>query len=35
MCDPPLVDDDSDGNEASVNDEPELSLQEDGKEVVT
>lgn len=33
MCDPPLADDDSDDNEANVNDEPELSLQDEGKEV--
>ena len=33
MCDPPLADDDGDENESNVNDDPELSLQDDGKEV--
>ena len=33
MCDPPVADDDSDENESNVNDEQELSLQEDGMEV--
>lgn len=35
MCDPPVSDDDEVDDELNVNDDAELSLQDEGKEVIT